>query len=201
MTTPDDALLSLARKFIKTSEGPKGERVLLSFHRWLANKRIPLSGLGPQDVERFVAVPFRRAVSARTAHNYKRQLIHYLVWLYDRDYLSFDPRDLGIRRKIALPPNALSFLRTLSPTLKQSTCHTYQSNLQHFHEWLADARLSLKRLTRSDMEHWLLAMQCWERLTPEQARLFRRSGLVRIHFGAESGSDEVLKSIDKKSDT
>ena len=42
---------------------------------------------------------------------------------------------------------------------------------------------------------------CWERLTLEQARLFRRSGLVRIHFGAESGSDDVLKSIDKKSDT
>jgi radical SAM superfamily enzyme YgiQ (UPF0313 family) len=41
----------------------------------------------------------------------------------------------------------------------------------------------------------------WERLTPEQAKLFRRAGLTRIHFGAESGSDEVLKAIDKKSDT
>ena len=40
----------------------------------------------------------------------------------------------------------------------------------------------------------------WERMTPAQARLFARSGLVRIHFGAESGSDAVLKSIDKKSD-
>jgi radical SAM superfamily enzyme YgiQ (UPF0313 family) len=41
----------------------------------------------------------------------------------------------------------------------------------------------------------------WERMTPEQAKTFRRAGLVRIHFGAESGSDEVLKSIEKKSDT
>jgi radical SAM superfamily enzyme YgiQ (UPF0313 family) len=40
----------------------------------------------------------------------------------------------------------------------------------------------------------------WERLTDEQARMFRRSGLARIHFGAESGSDEVLKAIGKKSD-
>ena len=38
----------------------------------------------------------------------------------------------------------------------------------------------------------------WARLTPEQAKLYRRSGLVRIHFGAESGSDQVLASIDKK---
>lgn len=37
------------------------------------------------------------------------------------------------------------------------------------------------------------------RLSAEQARLLRRAGLVRVHFGAESGSDEVLKSIDKRS--
>jgi radical SAM superfamily enzyme YgiQ (UPF0313 family) len=40
----------------------------------------------------------------------------------------------------------------------------------------------------------------WERLTPDEAKMFRRAGLVRIHFGAESGSDDVLKAIDKKSD-
>lgn len=39
----------------------------------------------------------------------------------------------------------------------------------------------------------------WARLTPEQTRLYRRSGLVRVHFGAESGSDTVLKSIEKRS--
>ncbi len=38
------------------------------------------------------------------------------------------------------------------------------------------------------------------RLSRSEAQLLRRSGLVRIHFGAESGSDEVLQSIDKKSD-
>jgi radical SAM superfamily enzyme YgiQ (UPF0313 family) len=38
----------------------------------------------------------------------------------------------------------------------------------------------------------------WAKLTADQARLYRRAGLVRIHFGAESGSDEVLKSIEKK---
>lgn len=41
-------------------------------------------------------------------------------------------------------------------------------------------------------------VDCWARLTPEQARLYRRAGLVRVHFGAESGSDEVLESIEKR---
>ena len=41
-------------------------------------------------------------------------------------------------------------------------------------------------------------VDCWARLTDEEARLYRRAGLVRIHFGAESGSDQVLQSIDKK---
>lgn len=41
----------------------------------------------------------------------------------------------------------------------------------------------------------------WQRMAPETAKLFRRAGLVRIHFGAESGSDAVLKAIEKKSST
>ncbi|NIR49210.1 radical SAM protein [candidate division KSB1 bacterium] len=40
----------------------------------------------------------------------------------------------------------------------------------------------------------------WARLTTEQAKLYRRAGLVRIHYGAESGSDDVLQSIEKKAD-
>ena len=37
------------------------------------------------------------------------------------------------------------------------------------------------------------------KLTPAQAQMYRRSGLVRVHFGAESGSDRVLSSIEKRS--
>ena len=37
------------------------------------------------------------------------------------------------------------------------------------------------------------------RLSASEARLLRRAGLVRVHFGAESGSDAVLKSIEKRS--
>ena len=41
-------------------------------------------------------------------------------------------------------------------------------------------------------------VDAWARLTTEQARLYRRAGLTRIHFGAESGSDRVLDSIEKR---
>ncbi|MFT5680431.1 MAG: anaerobic magnesium-protoporphyrin IX monomethyl ester cyclase [Myxococcota bacterium] len=37
------------------------------------------------------------------------------------------------------------------------------------------------------------------KLSIDQAKMLRRSGLVRVHFGAESGSDKVLESIDKLS--
>ncbi len=43
-------------------------------------------------------------------------------------------------------------------------------------------------------------VDCWARLTPAQARLYRRAGLVRVHYGAESGSDGVLQSIEKRAD-
>lgn len=54
---------------------------------------------------------------------------------------------------------------------------------------------------RSDVKfEWYIQdrVDCWARMSTEQARLLRRSGLVRVHFGAESGSDEVLQSIDKR---
>lgn len=41
-------------------------------------------------------------------------------------------------------------------------------------------------------------VDAWARLTTEQAKLYRRAGLVRVHFGAESGSEKVLLSIEKK---
>ena len=41
-------------------------------------------------------------------------------------------------------------------------------------------------------------VDCWARLTREQAALYRRAGLARVHFGAESGSEKVLQSIEKK---
>lgn len=41
---------------------------------------------------------------------------------------------------------------------------------------------------------------CVARLTDEEARLYARAGLDRVHFGAESGSDDVLVSIEKKAE-
>lgn len=37
------------------------------------------------------------------------------------------------------------------------------------------------------------------KLSPTEARMYRRAGLSRVHFGAESGSDRVLRSIEKRS--
>jgi anaerobic magnesium-protoporphyrin IX monomethyl ester cyclase len=37
------------------------------------------------------------------------------------------------------------------------------------------------------------------KLSTEDAAMYRRAGLRRIHFGAESGSDRVLRSIEKRS--
>lgn len=39
---------------------------------------------------------------------------------------------------------------------------------------------------------------CVARLSDDEARLYARAGLHRVHFGAESGSDDVLVSIEKK---
>lgn len=150
------ATVSTAEEFLLTQPNRRAEPILLGFHRWLANKPVALSGLRPEEVNNFFLQPFRKLVSPRTARAYARLLIGYLTWLHARGYLGFHPRDLGTRYKKPLPQSAADFLRTLEPTLRLGTRRRYSANLGHFHEWLDEAHLSLKRLTRPQVEQWLL---------------------------------------------
>ncbi len=56
-------------------------------------------------------------------------------------------------------------------------------------------------LVRSGLDfEWFIQdrTDCWSRLSQEEARLYHRAGLRRVFFGAESGSETVLKSIEKR---
>jgi site-specific recombinase XerD len=46
----------------------------------------------------------------------------------------------------------------LVPTHKRGTCAGYSSTLRRFHEWLDDAHIKPKQLTRDHVEQWLLAL-------------------------------------------
>jgi site-specific recombinase XerD len=147
-----------AKGFLRTDEGRRAEMVVRRFHRWLDAKDLAVSSIEPADVERFLQLPFRKMVTARTSQLYKRGLMSYLLWLDDRRMLDFDPRQLGAYRRSPLPPSAQSFLRSLEPTHRESTCQSYRTNLQQFHQWLHDARIHVRRLKRQDVEQWLLSL-------------------------------------------
>lgn len=147
-----------ARLFLKTPEGKSLGPVVRQFHRWLAGKRMPVSGLGPVDVERFFERPFKNVVRPRVGLAYKRGLVTYLHWLDERCELAFDPQCLGIAKRVPLPDLALEFLRTLEPTHKQGTCIAYRGSLHTFHDWLAAAKIDLWRLERQHTEQWLLSL-------------------------------------------
>lgn len=147
-----------ARAFLRSDEGQRAEAVVRRFHRWLDAKDLAVTGIEPADVERFLQLPFRKMVTARTSQNYKRALMSYLLWLDDHGMLDFDPRQLGAYRRTPLPPSAQTFLRSLEPTHRASTCGSYRTNLQQFHRWLDDARIRLRRLKRQHVEQWLLSL-------------------------------------------
>jgi site-specific recombinase XerD len=147
-----------ARGFLRSEEGQRAERVVRRFHRWLDAKDLAVTSIAPADVERFLQVPFRKMVTVRTSQQYKRALMAYLLWLDDHGMLDFNPRQLGAYRRSPLPPSAETFLRSLQPTHRASTCGSYRTNLQQFHQWLEDARVRLRRLKRQHVELWLLSL-------------------------------------------
>jgi site-specific recombinase XerD len=146
------------RRFLESPQGRRAEAVVRRFHRWLDAKHLTVASVQAADVERFFQCPFRKLVTPRTAQAYKRGLIEYLVWLDKNGTLSFDPRELGIRQRRELPQLARSFLRSLEPTHRPSTCRIYRTSLGRFHGWLQDARVRLKALTRQQTESWLLSL-------------------------------------------
>lgn len=158
MRTRPQPLPRFAEEFLRTAAGKSAGPAVRLFHRWLSHKPVALSGLRPEEVDQFFAQPFRQLVSPRTAQHYKRRLIGYLAWLHARGWLGFHPRQLGVRHRRPLPPVTLDFLRSLEPTHRPSTCRGYRTTLQSFHEWLDDAGLQVKRLTRPQIEQWLLAL-------------------------------------------
>lgn len=169
MSITRSSLPTEAMRFLGTPAGQRAEPVMRFFHRWLANKRVALSGLRAAELDGFFARPFRKLVTPRTADGYKRRLILYLAWLHAQNFLSFDPKDLGIRYRRPLPPLACDFLRSLEPTRRLSTCGQYRTALRNFHEWLDDARIHLRRLSRAQIEQWFLAL--YDRGLHPQTRL------------------------------
>lgn len=124
----------------------------------MKTKDVIPTGLSLEDMESFFVMPFQRVLAPRTSTYYKCTLIRYLNWLDDNGQLGFDPKQLSVRQRRPLPELATQFLKSLEPTHKRSTRYNYRSSLSRFHKYLADNRISLKRLKRAHMEQWLLAL-------------------------------------------
>jgi len=157
MTPQDMDLPPLVERYLSTGVDRDVTPILCRFHRWLMAKRMALAALDPPTLRRFLYLPFRRAVTPRTAAAARRGLFAYLDWLHRQGYIEFDARGMELRR-FPLPQTAQTFLDSLATTHRRSTCNGYRYALRRFHAWLHDTRLSLRRLRRHHMEQWLLAL-------------------------------------------
>jgi len=200
MTARTTPLSPLARRFLASPEGAGLEAIVCRFHRWLAAKHIALSGLAADDLEGFFVQPFRRTVTPRTAWSYKRGIIHYLRWLYRGGWLSFDPKILGIRCKRPLPAIAIRYIESLATTHKPSTCYGHAGALRRFHEWLADARIEVKRVRRTQMEQWFLTL-CDMQLHPSTRRQMLLDARAYLRWRSDHGElvedpDDLVRGSD-----
>ena len=151
---------NLARRFLATSSACASVRqqlVIRLFHGWLRRHDLELLKLTPAHVHTFLERPWRVTVSRYVRDNYRRELLKYLGWLYDRGELSFNPDCLRPHPKW-LPALAKEFIASLQPTHRPGTCRCYQTSLRKFHGWLRTHRVSLQALRRDDMSRWLRSL-------------------------------------------
>jgi site-specific recombinase XerD len=144
-------------------ETPTGERVravVLDLHRWLIFHRIELSQLTAYRASRFAQRPSRTELTVAEQRRYKEQLKVYLRWLCDQHIIAADPTRRRYTPHPRRPPHPLpelatSFLASLRPTLKPSTCSGYATDLRRLHRWLDETGLDILSLTRHQFAPWL----------------------------------------------
>jgi len=146
-------LPATTRRFLRTARGRRTRLAVCALHRWLARCDLVLVDLTPAHLDDFVACPLQTTLAAATATQYRNDLRPYLVWLYERSLIGFDPERLRPHPK-RLPQVARTFLASLTPTHGPSTCTNYTVTLRRFQAWLDAHALTPERLTRPDLAAW-----------------------------------------------
>jgi site-specific recombinase XerD len=143
-----------ARRFLRTTDHPRVQGIVIAFHRWLDRRQLALAELTPALLQQFVARPRRARVGHRVRVATKAWLRRYLQWLYDRGLVDCVPEP-GRPRPPELPARAREFLASLVPTFRPSTVHCYTFSLRKLYRWLDAHGLAPERLTRLQIERWL----------------------------------------------
>jgi len=153
--TKKKKLPPLAREFLSTHSAKKFKWVLRAFHCWMTDWKIGFKDLRRAYIESFIICPRGRNLSPGSQVHYRRNLAKYLMWLYGKELLRFDPRCFLGRAGFPLPETASRYIRSLEPTHKNSTLNGYRTALRGFHRWLDDRHVSLDKLLRRHTSAWL----------------------------------------------
>ncbi len=102
----------------------------------------------------------------------------------------------GSREKQQAPARTAAHLAWLARTHGMDSVHFYDNN---FFLTEAHARELAERLAPLGLRWWCESrVDALLRFSDDTLRLLRRAGLSMVFFGAESGSDEVLRRMNKK---
>ena len=103
---------------------------------------------------------------------------------------------LGSREKQQAPARTAEHLAFLTKHAGMDSVHFYDNN---FFVGEAHARELAERLTPLGIRWWCESrVDALLRFSDDKWRLLKRSGMSMVFFGAESGSDEVLRKMNKK---
>lgn len=151
-------LPQLAVEFLGVHPGKERKRTVKLFCRWMAKWKLNLKDIKQAHIESFIQNPLDKEISSDAQNNYRKNLAKYLAWLYRKGLLRFNPQPFFGRPIYFTPQIVQRFIRSLEPTLKDSTLAGYLTSLRAFHYWIDEQKLSLASLQRGHTSEWLISL-------------------------------------------
>ena len=143
-----------ALQYLLVNKTKENSRLLPLFHRWLQKNKLQLVELQPYNIDQFVKKPNRNRVKPHSQGSYRRWVLRYLSYLYEKKLLQFNPEHTPCHPKY-LPKCARQFLDELTVTLKSGTVSGYRTSLRDFHQFIDKNDIPLHTCKREHICQWL----------------------------------------------
>ena len=140
---------------------------LRQVHDWIELKEISFSDLNEDFLSLFDKFLTEKGLSANTKVRIHRYVKNYFVWLHKKDILKIHPQVLfpGFAFKkrrtynVILPKKVEEFIRLMQAQLKSATVMHCKSDLRAFYFFLKNKKLSLKHLSRTHIEQYMIELK------------------------------------------
>lgn len=175
---------------------------------WMNQKQLTLETLKPEHIETFECDLMETGLKLGTRNGMRFKYQRYFLWLEKRRLLqssakSYFPIRINYtprRYDADLPPEARRFIAVSETQVKTGTVNVHKSILRYFYTFLRSNNLKIKKITRADMENFLIYLfkDCTAQSTRRYKLHILRAYLRQLHLSGflKTIPETLIKPMD-----